>query len=279
MDVLGSEGGGGFNPSLPTKLADRVGMTDEIPVARRRSAVGTTKPKPWTSVQQLVLGHRWQWSGLVAIGVALVLGLVLVISPGSPPVDPVVTQPEPSPTVQPSPEATGSRLSVLGHFAHEEAPAETLEAVGTYHGRGIQLRGSAAQAYREMTAAALAAGIQVVPISGFRSIADQEYLFFQRAQNQAQRPQQRAEVSAPPGYSEHHTGYAIDVGDASMPQTDIEVSFEQTPAFGWLQTNAARFGFELSFPRDNAQGISYEPWHWRYVGDRHSLETFYQAQE
>ena len=251
-------------------------MTDEIPVARRRSAVGTAKPDPWASVQHLVLGRRWQWSGLVAIGVALLLGLGLVISPGSPPVDPVATQPEPSPTAQPSPESTGSRLSVLGHFAHEEAPPETLEAVGTYHGRGIQLRGSAAQAYREMTAAAQAAGIQVVPISGFRSIADQEYLFFQRAQTQAQRPQQRAEVSAPPGYSEHHTGYAIDVGDASMPQTDIEVSFEQTPAFGWLQNNAARFGFELSFPPDNAQGISYEPWHWRYVGDRHSLETFYQ---
>ncbi|MEM1310980.1 MAG: D-alanyl-D-alanine carboxypeptidase family protein, partial [Cyanobacteria bacterium P01_H01_bin.153] len=44
----------------------------------------------------------------------------------------------------------------------------------------------------------------------------------------------------------------------------------------WLETNAARYSFELSFPEGNAQGVQYEPWHWRYVGDPDSLETFYQ---
>ena len=58
-----------------------------------------------------------------------------------------------------------------------------------------------------------------------------------------------------------------------MSSTD----FEKTAAFSWLKNNAAKYSFELSFPPDNHQGISYEPWHWRYVGDQESLETFYKA--
>lgn len=102
------------------------------------------------------------------------------------------------------------------------------------------------------------------------------FLFFQLAQSRALRPEERAALSAPPGYSEHHTGYAIDIGDAQFPQWDTQEAFETTPAFRWLERNAARFGFELSFPRNNPQGVNYEPWHWRFVGDRHSLETFYK---
>jgi D-alanyl-D-alanine carboxypeptidase len=88
---------------------------------------------------------------------------------------------------------------------------------------------------------------------------------------------QRAEVSAPSGYSEHHTGYAVDIGDGKAPALNLKIDFENTAAFKWLKANAARFSFEMSFPRNNAQGLSYEPWHWRYVGDRDSLETFYKA--
>ncbi|HEY9618014.1 MAG TPA: D-alanyl-D-alanine carboxypeptidase family protein, partial [Microcoleaceae cyanobacterium] len=54
---------------------------------------------------------------------------------------------------------------------------------------------------------------------------------------------------------------------------------EQTAAFQWLQANAAHYSFELSFPKDNRQGVSYEPWHWRYVGDIQSLKTFYRARQ
>jgi len=86
-------------------------------------------------------------------------------------------------------------------------------------------------------------------------------------------------VSAPPGHSEHHTGYAVDIGDGNNPSTNLQESFENTAAYRWLEANASRYSFELSFPRDNLQGISYEPWHWRFVGDRHSLETFYRVRE
>ncbi len=164
---------------------------------------------------------------------------------------------------------------MLGHFAYVEAPVAELQAVGIFGGRTELLRPAAAARYREMVAAAAAEGINLTIISGFRSLETQELLFFQQAQAQAMRPQERALVSAPPGFSEHHTGYAVDIGDGNAPQTHLEESFAETAAYRWLNTHAARFGFELSFPRDNPQGVSYEPWHWRFVGDSHSLETFY----
>jgi D-alanyl-D-alanine carboxypeptidase len=128
-----------------------------------------------------------------------------------------------------------------------------------------------------MTAAAKAAGVSIMPLSGFRSIKDQEYIFFGLKAERGQHTTERANVSAPPGYSEHHTGYAIDVGDSTRSDTNLQVQFETTPAFQWLQQNAGYYSFELSFPPNNPQGVTYEPWHWRYVGDRHSLETFYRA--
>ena len=63
------------------------------------------------------------------------------------------------------------------------------------------------------------------------------------------------------------------------PATNLSSSFAITAAFRWLQNNAAQYSFELSFPENNPQGINYEPWHWRFVGDSHSLETFYKAQQ
>lgn len=143
----------------------------------------------------------------------------------------------------------------------------------------IKLRRAAAERFRAMVAAAQQEGVVLMPLSGFRSKQDQDYLFFEVKEQRAQRASERALVSAPPGYSEHHTGYAIDIGDGSRPDTHLKETFEDTPAFRWLEKNAARFSFELSFPRHNPQGVSYEPWHWRFVGDRHSLQTFYRARQ
>jgi len=67
-------------------------------------------------------------------------------------------------------------------------------------------------------------------------------------------------VNAAPGYSEHHSGYALDIGTPGEPPA--EESFESTAAFAWLGEHAGRFGFQLSYPRDNPHGIVYEPWHW-----------------
>lgn len=166
-------------------------------------------------------------------------------------------------------------IDLLGHLPYSEAPLDELVPV-TSDGFW-ELREAAANRFLAMQAAAKADGIDLVVLSAFRTIADQQTLFFEVKAQRGQVATERAEVSAPPGYSEHHTGYAIDLGDANEPETDLSVDFERTEAFQWLEANAAYFSFELSFPLNNEQGIAYEPWHWRFVGDQDSLETFYRA--
>jgi D-alanyl-D-alanine carboxypeptidase len=67
-------------------------------------------------------------------------------------------------------------------------------------------------------------------------------------------------VNTAPGFSEHHSGRALDL--STPGEAAAEESFESTSAFAWLCAHAARFGFVLSYPRDNPHGIVYEPWHW-----------------
>lgn len=186
----------------------------------------------------------------------------------------VASVPTPKSTQPAIPSATKVD-TLLGHFAYSQAPQKELKPI--FPNSSIKLRKTAAQKFQAMVVAARAKGVVLVPISGFRSTASQQQLFFDVKAERGQVATKRAEVSAPPGYSEHHTGYAVDIGDAAAPATNLNPKFEQTKAFKWLNANAARFSFEMSFPKNNPQGVSYEPWHWRYVGDRHSLETFYKA--
>jgi LAS superfamily LD-carboxypeptidase LdcB len=74
------------------------------------------------------------------------------------------------------------------------------------------------------------------------------------------------QVSAAPGFSEHHSGRAVDVTTPGYPV--LEEVFEDSEAFTWLSEHAGTFGFRLSYPRDNRHGVAYEPWHWAWRGDR-----------
>lgn len=182
----------------------------------------------------------------------------------------------PSPTSPPkTPEAKPSKGDLLGHLPYDVAPQSSLEAI-TADGR-LRMRSAAAKKFKQMQADAKADGVRLIPISAFRTAEAQEQLFFGIKEQRVQDAAKRAEVSAPPGYSEHHTGYAIDIGDGNAPVTNLETTFAETIAFTWLEKNALKYSFELSFPPDNDQGVSYEPWHWRFVGDRDSLETFYKV--
>ena len=170
-----------------------------------------------------------------------------VVEPSSTPTETL----SPSPSFSPSIE---QQENILGHLPYKEVSWENLTPV--FGNQNIRLRSNAAEKFNVMADAAWSANIELVPISGFRTVEDQEYLFFEVKAERGQETSQRAEVSAPPGYSEHHTGYAIDIGDAISPDSNLSVSFENTRAFQWLQKNAGNYGFELSFPRDNPQGIS-----------------------
>lgn len=141
---------------------------------------------------------------------------------------------------------------------YAQARALTPVGLGT-DGRDKLLRPVAAKAWFAMRAAAAGAGIDLLLISAFRSADYQMHLIrAKRARGMAIDDILR--VNAPPGYSEHHTGLAIDVGSAGVAALDE--AFENTPAFVWLMANAGRFGFAMSYPRNNAQGYLYEPWHW-----------------
>lgn len=171
--------------------------------------------------------------------------------------------------------AKPKKVDLLGHLPYDVAPESELKAITADN--SFKMRSSAANKFQQMQAAARAEGVNLSVISAFRDDQAQSQLFFGVKEQRGQDAAKRAEVSAPPGYSEHHTGYAIDLGDGNAPGTNLETSFADTAAFRWLSQNALKYSFELSFPPNNKQGVSYEPWHWRFVGDRQSLETFYKV--
>ena len=127
--------------------------------------------------------------------------------------------------------------------------------------RVLWLLAPAARAWRRMQAAALADGIALQAISGYRS-HDYQLGIFERKLARGLSVPEILTVNAAPGYSEHHGGVALDIGAPGQPPA--EESFEATPAFAWLQRRAGGFGFRMSYPRDNPHGITYEPWHWRW---------------
>jgi len=158
---------------------------------------------------------------------------------------------------------------ILGHLPYAEIPKEKLVLIEP----NIQVHIDMRDSLIEMRDEAKKNGIFLVFLSGYRSINLQNEIFYSLKSFRNQEAAERARVSAPPGYSEHSTGFAIDIGDATQRETDFETDFENTDAFRWLIKNAAKFHFKLSFNKDNKY-IDYEPWHWRYEGSIEALKVF-----
>jgi D-alanyl-D-alanine carboxypeptidase len=129
------------------------------------------------------------------------------------------------------------------------------------YARPLWLRADAARAWNAMQSDALREGVVLEAISGYRS-HDYQLGIFERKLARGLSVDEILTVNAAPGYSEHHGGTALDIGFPGEPPA--EETFEATPAFAWLQANAAGHGFALSYPRGNPHGIAYEPWHWAY---------------
>jgi len=158
---------------------------------------------------------------------------------------------------------------ILGHLPYNETPKENLVLIEP----NIEVHMDMRNSLLKMREEAKKDGIYLVFLSGFRSINLQNDIFYSLKSIRNQEAAERARVSAPPGYSEHSTGFAIDIGDATRRETDFETDFENTEAFKWLIKNAAKFHFKLSFNKDNKY-IDYEPWHWRYEGTIEALKVF-----
>lgn len=142
-------------------------------------------------------------------------------------------------------------------------PAALAFAGRDRYRRPLWLTRGAARAWQALRAAAARDGIVLEAISGYRS-HDYQLGIFERKRARGQTVDEILTVNAAPGYSEHHSGRALDIGAPDEPPA--EASFERTPAFAWLTGRACDFGFVMSYPRDNPHGIVYEPWHWYYAG-------------
>ena len=160
------------------------------------------------------------------------------------------------------------------HLATEDVPvgyrrrqprfkdaAELVYVGRDVHGRDALLHPSAAEAWGRMAAAAAACGVTLLIVSAFRSI-DRQREIVRRKRDRGLSWEAILSVSAYPGFSEHHTGGAVDIGSPGC--CDLVEDFEKTAEFRWLDSHAIEFGFALSYPRGNALGVAYEPWHWMW---------------
>ncbi|WP_133764168.1 M15 family metallopeptidase [Amnibacterium kyonggiense] len=127
-----------------------------------------------------------------------------------------------------------------------------------------QLRQVAADALVTMFAAAKRDGITLVSLSAYRSYATQTSIFDRNLRQLGR--ETTLGLTARPGYSEHQTGLADDLGDGSS--CDLAVCFESHPAAKWLAANSWRYGWILRYPLGYTKitGIQTEPWHFRYIG-------------
>ena len=158
-----------------------------------------------------------------------------------------------------------TELGIPDDYASDGTKPAFEEALGLVDvgpnlvGRMQRLTPETAAKWREMMSVARDDGIGLLIVSGFRSI-DYQARLIRKKINAGQRLSDILKVNAAPGFSEHHTGRAIDIAaPGCRPLTE---EFESTAAFEWLQNNAQDFGFSMTYPRDNSHGFVYEPWHW-----------------
>lgn len=121
----------------------------------------------------------------------------------------------------------------------------------------IRLSRSVAENFRNMIEAAGEDGVNRFMISsGYRDEDEQEQLYREKG----------SDYALPPGYSEHNLGLSMDIGSTQQ-------SIDRSPEGKWLKEHAWAHGFILRYPQDKTEitGIQYEPWHFRYVGQPHSM--------
>jgi len=136
---------------------------------------------------------------------------------------------------------------------------DLAEAGENIIGRMQTLTPATVNSWQTMQQAARKDDVELLLVSGFRSVDYQAGLIRNKL-NSGQRIEDILQVNVAPGFSQHHTGRAIDL--ATPGYKPLLEEFEESAAFAWLQEHAAKFGFAMSYPRNNPEGIIYEPWHW-----------------
>ncbi|MCF6766578.1 D-alanyl-D-alanine carboxypeptidase family protein [Thiotrichales bacterium 19S3-7] len=146
---------------------------------------------------------------------------------------------------------------------YQEVSKEKLVLCGKdCFNRDFFLTNSTFSSWKKLKARALDESVVLEVVSAFRSV-DYQVKLIEKKLLAGKKIHDIITVNAPPGFSEHHTGRALDI-TTPEEQGVLTESFENTAAFQWLCKYAADFGFTLSYPRENIHGYVYEPWHWCY---------------
>lgn len=137
--------------------------------------------------------------------------------------------------------------------------------------------------YHQLASASEKAGYPLVIVSAFRSVAYQQQVFdssVERNMSKENLSKEQAvaltkQTVTEPGYSEHHTGLAVDVVDEywynnyqNQAGEVLDAAYGSQAGAKWLANNAFQYGFIIRYPegKEGITGITYEPWHLRYVG-------------
>ncbi|MGK7919352.1 MAG: D-alanyl-D-alanine carboxypeptidase family protein [Trichodesmium sp.] len=242
-------------------------IVDEIPEAVRDSQ------KIEEIIETPVQEKKWIWSliGIAVLAGIITLGLQILSNFNQVNASSTETETETNNIqVTSSPEIENSIIesdkNPLSELPYKQATETELAYINPEN--DIRLEINAAKKFQQMLNAARNDGINLIALRGFKSQSELETL--------AKEATSLDNFSAL-SYGEYITGYAVDIGDKNAPATHQNLDFENTVAFEWLQNYAAYFSFEM-IPSEPEKGVSYQPWHWRYVGDRRSLETFYKNQ-
>lgn len=135
------------------------------------------------------------------------------------------------------------------------------------------MRQEAASALEKMFADAKSQEVHLFAVSGYRSYQRQDDNFHNKVNNIGEI--EAAKIVAYPGNSEHQTGLAMDISSQSA-NFRLTEQFGETTEGKWLMENAHRFGFILRYPKglETITGYIYEPWHYRYVGEKAAMEIY-----
>jgi D-alanyl-D-alanine carboxypeptidase len=137
-------------------------------------------------------------------------------------------------------------------------------------GREQRMERRAAAQWQLMREAAGRDGVVLAVVSAFRSFEYQRQIIARKLAA-GHTVEQILSVSALPGFSEHHTGRAVDIGTPGC--SPLTEAFEQTEAYVWLSGQGRDFGFRLTYPKGNLHGVVFEPWHWIFSETRCSTVT------
>ncbi len=179
-----------------------------------------------------------------------------------------------------SPVAVNTEGRLFGHFPYSEpASADLVSPPAGFGGTNCQqIHKDMAGSLKSLIAAAAKddpqVGKAIMGISCYRSVERQRGLFCNPAKLASRGFEGQAKWIAPPGFSEHASGLTIDFGARTVPECHTNPCFKDTRTGKWLAANAEKYGFEMSFPAGNSQGVSYEPWHFRYTGSATAAQVF-----